>query len=118
MHNITLNSPWFEYVRDGQKIYEGRRRTTITDLLNIGDILIINHHTDPTNNNNFQVEITQFIHFKTFEDALNVLPLEQVLPSINSINDGIEVYKKYVSIPTQINDGITMIKIKNISIID
>ena len=111
IHNITLNSPWFEYVRDGKKIYEGRRKTDKTKEYKIGDILIINHHTDILQEP-YKVIIQDILSFPTFKDALTNLPIENILPNIKTIDEGVEIYKKYVSLNTQIQDGIFMIKIK------
>ena len=37
---MKLNSPWYEFVRDGEKIYEGRRRMPYTEKYKIGDIAV------------------------------------------------------------------------------
>jgi ASC-1-like (ASCH) protein len=42
--NITLNSPWFEYVKNGNKIYEGRCNWKQASQYRIGDFLRIEHH--------------------------------------------------------------------------
>lgn len=112
---IHLNHPWFELVKIGKKIYEGRRLTDKTNKYNIGDILLVKHYTDNTQEP-YYIEIVDKIYFRTFEQALTILPINQVLPtldeSIRTIQEGIEIYKKYVSLETQNRDGIIMLKIK------
>lgn len=113
MSILHLNSPWFELVKEGKKIYEGRRNTCkILDICLIGNIVTIKHYTDE-NQEPYQVIIEDFKHFPTFEDALKELDINEVLPVENiTVDEGILIYQKYVSLQTQINDGIIMIKIK------
>ena len=107
---LKLNSPWFEFVRDGMKIYEGRRKTPIIEKINVSDIVTIYHYTQPQIPS-FQVQIVNKLYFRTFETALKVLPLNQVLPGISSIEEGIKVYHQYVSQATQEKDGIVMLEV-------
>ena len=111
MLKLTLNSPWFELVAEGKKIYEGRRNTPKISILKIGDIIEFSHHTDkkllP-----YRVKVIEILPFATFESALTKLPLEQILPLENiTISQGVEIYYKYVSLQTQIQDGVIMLKI-------
>ena len=111
--NITLNSPWYELMKDGKKIYEGRRATEKIKNMKVGDILKVEHHVDKTLPS-FYIEIIDKLYFKTFEEALNELNIHEVLP-IPDINvaQGVEIYKKYVSLETQLKDGVVMLKVKN-----
>jgi len=112
MNILHLNSPWFELVKEGKKIYEGRRYTIkVHDICIIGNIITIKHFTDSTQEP-YQVIIEGFKHFPTFEDALKELNINEVLPIDNiTIDEGILIYQKYVSLKTQIEDGIVMIKV-------
>ena len=101
MLSITLNSPWFELVRDGKKKYEGRRRTEKLLALKCGDRIEIHNHTDKTRQPYF------------FRQALETLPIQDVLPVDNiSVDEGVRIYHQYVSQATQERDGVVMIKIR------
>ena len=101
---MKLNSPWYELVRDGKKIYEGRRRM-------LGDVIEFSHYTDDTLPA-FLCLIDAIFHYQTFEDALNTLPINDVLPIEDiTIEKGVEIYKRFVSLPTQLKDGIVMFKV-------
>ena len=114
-HYITLNSPWFELVQEGKKLYEGRRRTEKIKIICVDDILVIKHHTD-SKRPEFEVKVVQIIEFPTFEDALKKLPINEILPLDEmSVEKGVEVYQQYVSLKTQINDGVTLFKVSLIS---
>jgi ASC-1-like (ASCH) protein len=112
MHEITLNSPWFELVRDGTKIYEGRRKTTKIMSMCVDDVMVIRHHTCPTKLP-YRVCIEGILEYPTYEAALNDLSIMEVLPIDGiSVEKGIEIYKQYVSLATQERDGVVMIKLR------
>jgi len=107
---ITLNSPWFEYVKLGVKKYEGRCFHKEVCKYQVGDTLNISHHTNK-NENSFDVIITDILHFNTFENAINNIGIDTILPNIETIEDGIDIYLKFVKLSTQLANGIVMIKI-------
>lgn len=113
-HFITLNTPWYEHVLSGRKRYEGRRYFGRVKSYKVGDTVVIKHHTDVTKAS-YQMKISNIQLFKSFEHALTVFyatnTIDLILPNITSIQDGIEIYKKYVSIPTQIRDGVSIIQL-------
>lgn len=112
MKIIYLNSPWFELTKVGKKIYEGRRRTKIIDLIQLGDIIEIRHYVNRDLESYF-VKIIDKLYFQTFEKALEKLNINEILPIENiDIIKGIEIYKQYVSLKTQEIDGICMLKIE------
>lgn len=108
---FCLNSPWFEYIQNGAKIYEGRRRTPKIALLQPGDTVSFYHYRDK-DREPFSKKIKKIHNFKTFEEGLTVLPLGQCLPGVTSIDEGVRIYLRFVSIETQIKDGIVMIELE------
>ena len=108
--NITLNSPWFEYIKNGEKKYEGRCNWKQAAQYNVGDLLLIKHHTDVLEQE-YTVRIINILKFDTFESALYELGLPNVLPGIKTIKDGIDVYLKYYKLETQIENGVLMIAV-------
>jgi ASC-1-like (ASCH) protein len=107
---MNLNSPWYEHVVAGRKLYEGRRRTEKTEAIKVGDVITFNHATD-----NARPPCTRTVvalhTFDTFRDALESLPLEDVLPGVASVDTGVAVYARFVSLPTQIRDGVVMLEL-------
>ena len=112
MRHLTLNSPWYELVRDGRKLYEGRRAIPSILSLIIGEIISISHHTDITLPS-YEVIVTSLTRYNTFEEALIELPLDEVLPIPEiTIDEGIKIYQQYVSLATQHRDGVILIGIE------
>jgi ASC-1-like (ASCH) protein len=112
---MHLNSPWFELVRSGKKIYEGRRKTPKIMELKIGQKITIHHYINK-NEKPYTICIDDIFFYDTFEDALFVLPIDKVLPLDDiTIEKGVEIYKKYVSLETQQKDGVVILQIHVVS---
>jgi len=110
MYNITLNSPWFEYVKSGRKKYEGRCNWKQYKNFQIGDTLQISHHVHkdiPP----YVVTITSIKKYRNFEEALSSLGLEYTLPEVYTIQEGVEIYKKFYKQETQEIYGVLMIEL-------
>ena len=114
-HEITLNSPWYEYVKSGEKIYEGRRYTEKVKAIQPGDMLKISHHIDKSLPF-YNKTVVGISRFSTFEQALTLLNeqglMQKVLPNVATIAEGVEIYLKYVSLATQVKDGVCLIEMK------
>ncbi len=108
---ITLNSPWFEHVQDGSKKYEGRCYWKSVLKYTTGDLLNIHHHKN-SNHEPFFAKIKSIQLFKNFQTALETLPLGDVLPGIESIEDGCKIYEQFVSLKTQESNGVCMIELQ------
>lgn len=109
---MTLNSPWYEYVKSGEKTLEGRRYTDAVARIEPGDTLIFCHHTDKTLES-ISKTVVEVFRFKTFEEGLfEPGILKQALPNVNEIEVGVQIYLKYVSLPTQNRDGVAFIQLK------
>ena len=111
---FSLNDPWFELVKEGKKIYEGRRKTEKVMGLVKGQVIEFRHHVD-SDRGVIRRVVEDIIEFPSFHDALIALPIEQVLPLEDiTVEKGVEIYKRYVSLETQQKDGVVMIKLKTV----
>jgi ASC-1-like (ASCH) protein len=106
-HTFNLSSPWYEFVASGEKVYEGRRRSFKTDAIKTGDMICFHHEIFPP----MFKKVVHVHHFTTFEEGLSHLPFQKILPGTSSIEEGVAIYEKYVSIDTQKKDGICLIEI-------
>jgi len=111
-HIFSLNSPWYELVNEGKKVYEGRRNSDKIRQISVNDIIMFYHHTDKTMAP-IITKVQEVIYYPTFRDALCSLPLQQVLPLPDmTVDKGVEIYKRFVSEGTQERDGVAMIRLK------
>ena len=51
-YSFQLNDPWFRYVVEGKKEYEGRCHRSVAKECQIGDIIVFSHFTSPNDKNN------------------------------------------------------------------
>lgn len=112
-YHISLSDPWFELIRIGKKKYEGRRYYYDVPKYKVGDIIKVHRviaklRTDDS----YFVRVINIHKFNTFEEAMTHLPLNHILPGVESLEDGINIYKKFVSIETQHRDGVCMIELE------
>lgn len=111
---ITLNSPWYEFVRDGKKLYEGRSAKNDVTKYAAGDLLEIRHHVNNTSPA-YTKKIVSLTLFRDFRAALTSLGLGTVLPGVETIDEGVKVYYRYVSQTTQDTHGVCMIELAEVS---
>lgn len=110
---LSLNSPWFEYVKQKQKIYEGRCYWKQVKEYEIGDVIEIFHFKDKDETSYF-VKIKGLHKFSNFREALVVLGLSRTLPGIATYDEGVSIYQQFVSLETQNKFGVCMIEIEKL----
>ena len=103
---ITLHTPWFEYLRDGIKKFEGRDFTN--GRFHKGQALTVAHATSQSEQP-YKVIVKDIMEFPTFKHALHALPIEDVLPGVETVDEGCYIYQNYVSLDRQKHNGIIML---------
>jgi ASC-1-like (ASCH) protein len=113
--NVQLSDPWFDLVKNNIKKYEGRRYYDKYTKMQIGDYICFNHYLDKSIKS-FKKKIINIHRYDTFEKALIDLnsknKLKLALPIIDTIEEGVNIYYKYVSLATQLKDGVVMIELE------
>lgn len=114
---LKLNDPWFDHVLFGRKRFEGRRFAHQVKEFYAGDLLRFSHATDPKQPV-FYKKIVEIHRFPAFEVGLKYFEardeLQQVLPGIASVAEGVNVYLQFVSLPTQLQDSVCFIELTNV----
>ncbi len=90
-----LQEKWFNLIKFGQKTVEGRLLKSDFANMVVGDI--IQFHNKPDKSDAFKVIIKKITIHKTFKEMIIKNRLKNVLPTINRINEGVEVYHKIYS---------------------
>lgn len=90
---IHLSEPWFSLVLLGLKIVEGRKNKGIFKEINIGDI--IEWENSDFGCRTILTEIITKNEYGSFREYLENEGLEKCLPSIENIENGLNVYYKY-----------------------
>ena len=113
MHNMSVNEPWFSYIKNGTKKYEGRCYRGKTLLVQKGDLIAFQRHPLQDHDNETVLKTVVKVHlFPTFEDALKTMPIGEILPGVQDVATGVLVYYKYVSKETQQTHGVCMIELQ------
>lgn len=108
-YQIIVSDIWYRFIEDGSKCYEGRRAIGIFNQIRAGDILILINKED--RNLTCRKRVNKVYKFTTFQEALETLDMQKILPSIQTVQEGVNIYSKFVSLPTQIKDGVYMFEL-------
>lgn len=93
-HYAKLQSPYYEFIRDGIKIYETRVYDEKRRNMNIGDLWIFSHNNEqslPV----IKTKITDIKIYKSFREAIEDTGVEKLLPQINNLEEGIKIYESF-----------------------
>jgi len=89
-----LQSPYYEYIRDGIKIYEMRINDEKRQKMNVGDIWKFKHMTDETLPQ-YNTKIVDKKIYESFEEAIEDTGYEKLLPNANSKEEAIQIYNAF-----------------------
>lgn len=109
---IHVSEPWFTLIFKGEKTIEGRPNKGIFAVLKNGQKMIF---FNKEHNKQFIVQIQKINKYNTFEEMLLEEGLENVLPNVFTIVDGVNVYRQWYSEEIEKQYGIVGIKIEVIS---
>lgn len=118
-----LNEPWFGHIRDGAKVVEGRLNKSWVRDLKPGVLIEftkVNPDPDDSTKQTITVEVTDVLHELdgkklTFEKLFDHAGLENVLPGIETYNDGLAVYRQWYSADKEKECGVIGIYVKMLS---
>ena len=100
--------PYFSFIKNGVKTIEGRvLKKLYKDLKSEDEILVFNNEeTD-----NLRVKVKDIVNYSFFEEMLKKEDYKKILPDVDSVENGIEVYRKFYTEKQEIEFGVIAIKI-------
>ena len=102
--------PWFTYIKEGKKVVEGRLDSNKYKKLTINSYITL---YDAKDENDFiVVRIMDIVKYKSFRDMIETETLNKVLPDIDTIDDGVAVYRQFYSEKIEKDKGVIAIHIK------
>ena len=84
-----VGEPWFTYIREGKKKYEGRIFKNEWKSIKDGDIIIFYN-----GGNEVPVKVTTSLLFDNFTAAFQYLD-EELLPGVNDTKEANKIYKEF-----------------------
>ena len=112
-HELSVQKQYFNKIRDGSKTVEGRAgkvdaKNNILEnykkgetRFKVGDKLRFTISGDTNNSGKETVDhsvtckITKVVFHDTFKDMLSGAGLEKCLPGVNSVEEGVEIYRSF-----------------------
>ncbi len=91
-NTFTIQEPWFTLCKLRKKTIEGVINSEKFKNIKPNDNLIIFNHDK---SDRFQIMITDVCYYTNFKEYLLQEGLKKTLPNVNSIEDGINIYKQY-----------------------
>jgi ASC-1-like (ASCH) protein len=92
----NVNEPWFTLIKLGIKKCEGRLIKGDFAKIKKGDSIVF-FNNEMGFMRSFRVKIIDIKYYNTFYEYLNSEKLNNCLPGIDTIEDGVNVYYKYYS---------------------
>ncbi len=106
---VHVSLPWYELIKQGKKTVEGRPNRNTFGQMKIGDQI---EFSNKELNENFMAEITNVTHHKTFEEMIRTNGIDNVLPGIRNIDEGVQVYMQYYTKEIEAEFGVVGIHVK------
>lgn len=96
IHKMKLSEPWFSYVRNSEKSVELRANDKKRQQIEEYDIIQFSNDEKPQI---FSKQVMEITHHDSFRDAIVYHGLRHVLPDVEALEDGVEIY---ANIPTYV----------------
>ena len=94
VHEGKLQSPYYEYIRDGVKIYELRVYDDKRKKIKVGDEWVFKHNDD-NELPEIRTKITDIKIYISFEKAIEDTGYEKLLPNAKSNEEAIKIYNAF-----------------------
>lgn len=109
---FNVSEPWFSLIYLGIKTVEGRLNKGKFKELKDNDI--IEWQNNDFNPRSAKTRVVYKTEYKTFREYLEKEGLDKCLPSIPTVDDGLEVYYKYYSKENEAEYGVIAIGLERV----
>jgi ASC-1-like (ASCH) protein len=99
--------PYFSFVKNGQKTIEGRLHKEEYKLLKIGDHIIVQSREE---SDSAEIVVGDIRKYHSFQEMLQNEDLKKVLPEVETIEEGVAVYRKFYTDEEQEEFGVIAIQ--------
>ncbi|MEO2241417.1 MAG: ASCH domain-containing protein [Euryarchaeota archaeon] len=101
---MGLEEEYLELIKEGKKTVEGRVKDDKRVRIKPGDKILFNRR--------LLVEVVDVREYDSFEEMLREEGLENVLPNVDSIEEGVEVYRRFYSSGKEKMFGVLAIEVR------
>lgn len=107
MTEINVNKIWFDHIKTGDKTIEGRLNKGKFKTFKKDEIIYFKN-----DQNKIKIKIINIIEYKDFKTYLEQEGLKRTLPGIDSIRNGVKVYRNFYTKEMEDEFGVLAIEIK------
>ncbi|CAM8901153.1 unnamed protein product [Rhodiola kirilowii] len=101
---MHVQEPFFSYLRDGLKVVEGRCARGDFNRIRHGDNLLLNQCV--------MLEVQDVHKYDSFSEMLVLEGLSRVLPGVETIEEGVRVYRRFYTEIEERSFGVLAIQVK------
>lgn len=101
---LHVQEPFFSQLSDGLKIVEGRCAVGHYRRIKPGDLILLNKCV--------MLQVQDVHQYASFQDMLEAEGLEKVLPGVQSIEEGVQIYRAFYSKEKESLNGVLAIRVK------
>ena len=110
VHEMKLRSIYFDLIKNGTKIYEGRLNDEKRQLIVVGDVIAFKR--EPELCDSFNAIVKDLVYFDSFEEMANILPLEKVGFVKETTKEVVDIYHQFYSVEDENNYGVVAIRVE------
>jgi ASC-1-like (ASCH) protein len=104
---LSVQSPWFEALRDGAKTVEGRLAGGKSDALHAGAHVVVRHPAQPP----IRLLCEGVARYASFRQMLEQEGVRHVLPGVEGVAQGVRVYRKFYAAAEERARGVLAIRL-------
>ncbi|XP_049343660.1 LOW QUALITY PROTEIN: uncharacterized protein LOC125807948 [Solanum verrucosum] len=103
---LHVQEPYFSLLRNGQKTVEGRCAVGHYNKIESGAFILINKC--------LILQVQDVRHYYSFREMLEAESLKEVLPGVDTTEEGVQVYRKFYSEEKERSNGVLAISVKKL----
>ena len=108
-HVIECGEPWFSWIRSGKKTVEGRLNIPKYKQIRALDILTFCSGKDSADH--FTRFVTARNEYASFAEMIEAEGLDQILPEIDTIEKGVDVYMQFYNCKQEAKNGVVAFRL-------
>ena len=103
--------PYFTFLKNGQKTIEGRVKKGWYCNVKPGDKIVVYNEEE---SDMVEVLVKRVTSYKSIRDMLTNEPIKKLLPDVNTIDQGIEVYRRFYTPEQERQFGVIAIEVETL----
>ena len=105
------SEPYFTFLKNGKKTIEGRVGKGWYQNINIDDHIVVYNEEET---DSIETVVKRVAKYKSIKEMLTNEPLGEMLPDVNSIKNGINVYRRFYTKAQEKQFGMVAIEVEKL----